>query len=133
MRMILTRGIILKILVITIFYFLDVAMSSSESSSMQRVLRSDPIRPVTEGLSNEVSGELEELEARIQRLMRRYEIKGASVAVAREGLLIYARGFGYADAENGEPVEPGHMFRIASISKLITSVAVMKLQGKQTP
>jgi CubicO group peptidase (beta-lactamase class C family) len=41
--------------------------------------------------------------------------------------LIYARGFGYADLGSTEPVQPYHKFRIASLSKPITAVAIMKL------
>jgi N-acyl-D-amino-acid deacylase len=52
--------------------------------------------------------------------------------VVRDGKLIYARGFGYADVENKTPVQPDALFRIASVSKPITSVAIMKLveEGK---
>ncbi|NJM15920.1 MAG: beta-lactamase family protein, partial [Bacteroidales bacterium] len=56
-----------------------------------------------------------------------YDIKGLSVAISDGGRLIYARGFGYADAEKQEEVEPRHMFRIASVSKLITASAILKL------
>ena len=50
----------------------------------------------------------------------------------RDGRLIYARGFGYADVESKTPVQPDALFRIASVSKPITSAAVMKLveEGK---
>jgi CubicO group peptidase (beta-lactamase class C family) len=41
--------------------------------------------------------------------------------------LVYAKGFGIANKETGEEVKPGHLFRIASVSKLITAVAIMKL------
>ncbi len=63
----------------------------------------------------------------ITDLMRRYAIPGGAVAVLRDGKLIYARGFGYADVENRTPVQPDALFRIASVSKPITGVAVMKL------
>src|SRR6185503_12295802 len=68
----------------------------------------------------------------IPDLMRKYKIPGGAVAVVRDGKLIYARGFGYADVENKTPVEPDALFRIASVSKLITSAAVMTLieEGK---
>src|SRR4051812_36316714 len=56
-----------------------------------------------------------------------HAIPGASLAVTRNGRLVYARGFGYADVENKTPVEPGALFRIASVSKPITGVAVMHL------
>src|SRR6185503_1657820 len=51
----------------------------------------------------------------------------ARLAVLRDGELIYARGFGYADVETKTPVQPDALFRIASVSKPITSVAIMKL------
>jgi CubicO group peptidase (beta-lactamase class C family) len=63
----------------------------------------------------------------IPDLMRKYAIPGGAVAVLRDGRLIYARGFGYADAENKTPVQPDALFRIASVSKPITSVAIMQL------
>ena len=66
--------------------------------------------------------------------MRKYAIPGGAVAVLRDGELIYARGFGYADVENKTPVQPDVLFRIASVSKPITSAAIMKLveEGKLT-
>ena len=71
-------------------------------------------------------------EKSIRSFMRKWSITGASVAVAKDGKLIYARGFGYTDTITKEEVQPYHKFRIASISKLVTAVAVMKLaeEGK---
>ena len=68
----------------------------------------------------------------ITDFMRKLSIPGGAVAVMREGKLIYARGFGYADVENKTPVQPDALFRIASVSKTITATAVMKLveEGK---
>jgi N-acyl-D-amino-acid deacylase len=68
----------------------------------------------------------------IPDLMRKYGIPGGAVAVMRDGKLVYARGFGYADVENKVPVQPDALFRIASVSKTLTSGAIMKLveEGK---
>lgn len=63
----------------------------------------------------------------IPGLMRKYAIPGGAVAVLRDGRLVYARGFGYADVEKEVPVQPDALFRIASVSKPITGVAIMKL------
>lgn len=67
-------------------------------------------------------------------LMRKYDIPGGAIAIVREGRLLYARGFGYADVERRTPVQPDALFRIASVSKPITGVAIMKLveEGKLT-
>lgn len=64
--------------------------------------------------------------------LREHEIPGAALAVARGGKLVYARGFGYADRERREPVQPEALFRIASLSKPITAAAIFTLieQGK---
>ena len=71
-------------------------------------------------------------EQSVRDLMRKHGIPGGAVALVRDGKLIYARGFGYADVENKTVVQPDALFRIASVSKPITSAAVMKLveEGK---
>jgi N-acyl-D-amino-acid deacylase len=63
----------------------------------------------------------------IPALLRKYAIPGGAVAVLHDGKLIYARGFGFADVETKRPVQPDARFRIASVSKPITGVAIMKL------
>jgi CubicO group peptidase (beta-lactamase class C family) len=70
----------------------------------------------------------------ISDFMRKHKIPGGAVAVMRDGRLIYARGFGYADVENKGLVEPDALFRIASVSKTLTSAAIMMLveEGRLT-
>lgn len=64
--------------------------------------------------------------------IKAHGVPGLSVAVARNGQLVYEQGFGLADHATAEKVLPSHLFRIASVSKPITSVAVFQLieQGK---
>ena len=71
--------------------------------------------------------ELARLDEWITAYLAEHKIPGASLAIAREGQLVYARGFGLADREAKTPVEPDNLFRIASVSKPITGVAIMKL------
>lgn len=75
---------------------------------------------------------MEPYDQTITDFMRKYAIPGGAVAVLRDGKLIYARGFGFADLENKTPVQPDALFRIASVSKPITTAAIMKLveEGK---
>ncbi|MDB9247084.1 serine hydrolase [Odoribacter splanchnicus] len=70
----------------------------------------------------------------IRKFMQKWEIKGASFALMKNDRLIYSKGYGFADEEENVPMDIMHVFRIASISKLITAVAIMKLQeeGKLT-
>ena len=63
----------------------------------------------------------------VRAIMRKYKLPGGAVALVRDGKLIYARGFGWADVENKAPVQPDALFRIASVSKPLTSAAIMTL------
>lgn len=74
------------------------------------------------------NSEFEQAEKGFGQFMKRWELKGASVAIARDGKLVYAKGFGFSSLEDSLVTEPYHRFRVASISKLVTAVAVLKLQ-----
>lgn len=58
---------------------------------------------------------------------RKYDLPGVSLAMSYRGKLKLVACFGYADKEAKVRVEPRHQFRVASVSKPITSVAVLKL------
>ena len=64
--------------------------------------------------------------------MKQFHVPGMSVAISRHGQLVYEHEFGMADAANAQQVLPGSLFRIASLSKPITSVTIFSLieQGK---
>lgn len=60
-------------------------------------------------------------------------IAGATVAVVHDGEILTARGFGQADVAAGTPVDAdGTLFRVGSVSKMVTATAVMQLveQGR---
>jgi CubicO group peptidase (beta-lactamase class C family) len=59
--------------------------------------------------------------------MQQYAVPGLSVAIGRSGRLLYQEAFGWADREAGEAATTAHLFRVCSISKPITSVAVFTL------
>ena len=63
----------------------------------------------------------------IPDLMSKWQIPGGAVAVVKDGRLVYARGYGWADVETNESVQPDSLFRIGSISKPITAVTILKL------
>ena len=70
---------------------------------------------------------LERFDAVITGLMREFEIPGAGFALVRNGRLVMARGYGWADVEAGRPAEPTTPFLLASVSKSITAVTILKL------
>ena len=63
---------------------------------------------------------------------RKRKIPGMALAITKNGRLVYSRGIGWADRERRQPVQPNSLFRIASVSKPITAVAILRLaeQGK---
>ncbi|NML36823.1 beta-lactamase family protein [Chitinophaga sp. G-6-1-13] len=63
----------------------------------------------------------------IGAFMEKYHVPGMSVAITRNGKLVYAKGFGIANRRTGEQVTADSRFRIASVSKSITAVAILKL------
>jgi len=84
---------------------------------------------LNDSLSNAMSDlpATEKMERYIANWMARYNIRGASLAIMKDEHLIYCKGFGWADEERNQPAEVGHIYRVASASKLITAVGIMKL------
>lgn len=78
--------------------------------------------------------ETERMERYIRNWMARYNIRGAQLAIMDNERLIYAKGFGWADQQDSIRLESGDILRIASASKLITAIGIMKLceEGKLT-
>ncbi|WP_163711843.1 serine hydrolase domain-containing protein [Mangrovibacterium lignilyticum] len=85
-----------------------------------------------QGLNNRITNELSDfsgsgyIEKQVNRFRRQWALQGVSVAVVKDEKLVYAQGFGSAN-EKEELVQPGNLFRVASVSKLLTAVAIMKL------
>ncbi|MCP4774553.1 MAG: beta-lactamase family protein [Planctomycetaceae bacterium] len=114
-----------SLLVLAIFTFGFVSQISAQGSGR-----------TAEGLS--VTGEyrpnLVALDEMMGSFMREHKVPGASLAVSKDGVLVYSRGFGLRDVRQELPVMPSTRFRIASLSKPITSAAIAALvkSGKMT-
>jgi CubicO group peptidase (beta-lactamase class C family) len=78
--------------------------------------------------SNSSGAEFAVCDKVIGSFMKKWTIEGASVAISKNGKLVFARGFGFADTAAGIETQPYSKFRIASISKLVTAIAILKLQ-----
>ena len=83
--------------------------------------------PIDVPITGQAVPGMESFDHVIADLMEKHGVPGGAVAVVKDGRLVYARGFGYADVENETPVQPDALFRIASVSKPITSAAIMTL------
>ena len=68
-----------------------------------------------------------EMDSVVERYLKRWEINGAQLVITRNDSLLYARGFGWANKEEGVKMEPNMLMRFASVSKLITATGIMKL------
>lgn len=68
----------------------------------------------------------------IRSEMKKQNIKGVSIALVDDQKVVWAEGFGFADVANQIPAIPETVYRVASISKLLTVTAAMQLaeQGK---
>src|SRR5256885_4090871 len=73
------------------------------------------------------SARLERLAAVIRGDVERKLIPGAVLAIARGGRVGYAEAFGWRDREAVAPMTPEAIFRVASMTKPVTSVAAMML------
>jgi N-acyl-D-amino-acid deacylase len=84
--------------------------------------------------SNDGAGEFDYLDRRILTFMRQYSVTGAGIAIAEGGKLVYARGYGYADTEldGGTQATPNTLFRIGSISKFVTTSAILEMIDEGT-
>lgn len=68
----------------------------------------------------------------IEDRMKKYNIKGVSIAVINDYKIEWAKGYGFADVSEQRPVTEKTLFQAASISKSLNSLAVLKLvqEGK---
>jgi CubicO group peptidase (beta-lactamase class C family) len=75
---------------------------------------------------------LEPFDKAVLAIMDHHGIPGAGLALAREGRLVLAKGYGWVDVASDEAVEPTTLFGLASVSKPFTTVGVLLLveQGK---
>lgn len=72
------------------------------------------------------------VDGKVDAFLNTYSLAGASLAVSKNGKLVYKKGYGQADKSSGATVKTDALFRLASVSKTYTGVAIMKLvqEGK---
>lgn len=75
---------------------------------------------------------LKTIDDTVKEFVNKWDVPGASIAITKDGRLVFAQGYGHAIKEQSLEAGPLHLFRLASVSKPITSVAIMRLveQGK---
>lgn len=105
----------------------DVILTGAFVPLAGRMLRADDAPTGQPSATGWTSSELKPLDEMMTGFVREHSVPGASLAVARHGRLLYARGFGLADRDTRRAVQPASLFRIASVSKPLTAMAIMQL------
>ncbi len=85
----------------------------------------EPATPAASGMSAE---RLQRLSRQLQQYVDAGRLAGAVILVSRHGEIVLHEAFGYRDVEARAPMEKDTIFRIASQTKAIVSVATMLLQ-----
>jgi CubicO group peptidase (beta-lactamase class C family) len=117
MKTLLLSGFCLSLL------FCGIAASYAQPREATPGMTSSPYQE-NKGMNNV---DLNFIDTKILAYMNKHDIPGLSMAITKEERLVFAKGYGYANQDTEEPVNTSHLFRIASISKPITAVAIMKL------
>lgn len=76
------------------------------------------------------AGAIEESRRLAHALLLEENLPGLSVAVARDGEIVWTEGFGWADVEGRIPVTPRTQFRLGSVSKTLTAAAIALLHER---
>lgn len=111
----------------TAVIYLAIAVSCSSTQSQTKAFAE-----VSPSLVNVSADRLTRIDSMIRQYVDSGWIAGAAGFIARDGKIVYYRAFGSRDADKKETLVRDDIFRIASQTKAITSVAVMTLfeQGK---
>ena len=64
----------------------------------------------------------------ITNFMTQHQITGLSLTVVKNDKLVYENSYGFGDVEDNQPTNNANLFRIGSISKLITRIGILKFQ-----
>jgi N-acyl-D-amino-acid deacylase len=70
---------------------------------------------------------LKPFDAAMLRIMERHGLPGAALAITKNGKLVLAKGYGWANVAGDVPIQPDTLFGLASLSKSLTAVGILKL------
>jgi len=114
--------IIKQVMLVTLFFILITSIAGAQTISQAST-------PEEVGLSKE---RLQRISAWLQTDVDKKDIPGAVVMVLRKGKIAYYEAFGYQDREKNIPMARNSIFRLYSMTKPFTSLAIMMLaeEGK---
>ena len=89
--------------------------------------KSDDEKPGPKPPDPALQADMTTIDKNMNDFMSKYNVPGASLAVSKNGKLVYIKGYGVADKSTGEVVTTAHRFRLASVSKTYTGASILKL------
>ena len=104
------------------FFFFLISVDSA-------LAQSGAVSPETAGFS---SSRMNRIDNFLETYVKNEQLPGAVALIVRDGKIVYHKAFGYSDLDKKTPLKKDDIFRIASQTKAITSLAVMMLweEGK---
>ena len=103
---------------------LFVALAAPSLATAQSVRAFPLARAEDAGFS---STRLARIDSALNALVAEHKVPGAVVFISRGGKTVVHKAYGYRDVRTKAPMQPGDIFRIASQTKAIVSLAVMML------
>jgi CubicO group peptidase (beta-lactamase class C family) len=113
-------------------YVLVLSLAVLASAAQARDVALAQTKPETVGFSSE---RLKRLDAGMKAIVDAKQLAGITTVVARHGQIVQQMEYGYADVATQKPMQKDTIFRIYSMTKPITGVAMMMLyeEGKWKP
>jgi CubicO group peptidase (beta-lactamase class C family) len=74
-----------------------------------------------------VESDFRTLEERLERLRIKWSVPGMAAGVSRSNQIVWVKGFGFADLTTKQPVTPGTVFHLASLTKPFAAVVLLQL------
>lgn len=101
--------------------FLSTATATTTTTTATIIAHTIPVICKNENGSNSVFND------RFIDFMQKWQLPGAAVAIMQNNKMQLSCGYGWANVEHRQPVQPDSIFRIGSVSKTITAIAILRL------
>ncbi len=103
------------------------AFAASFFPAVAMLLSAAPISAQSIPISGQPVTVFAPIDTIMENLMTQYSSPGSAVAISYNGKLVYARGYGYAEVDTNNPVQPDTIMRWASNSKPLTAIGIYNL------